>query len=166
MDATTWNAYHIISNRARSVCYSIQQQRFRKQTEVAVNKLSESTLKQLHAVQELETKHQMIKDFTQESLQVRTVKLAADKALDCYYKQPQSKGFVIAASLQWFQLALAVYTADCRNLALIQNSKTLHNLYQVNCGSEIFAIFLQPAVSIKLLVVSIEGDRSSTVRNM
>lgn len=70
MDATTWNAYHIISNRARSVCYSIQQQRFRKQTEVAVNKLSESTLRQLQAVQELEDKHQQIKDFTQESLQV------------------------------------------------------------------------------------------------
>jgi hypothetical protein len=70
MDATTWNAYHIISNRARSVCYSIQQQRFRKQTEVAVNKLSESTLRQLEAVQELGDKHQQIKDFTQESLQV------------------------------------------------------------------------------------------------
>lgn len=75
MDATTWNAYHIISNRARSVCYSIQQQRFRKQTEVAVNKLSESTLRQLHAVQELETKHQQITDFTQESLQVLLIEL-------------------------------------------------------------------------------------------
>lgn len=70
MDATTWNAYHIITNRARSVCYSIQQQRFRQQTELAVNKLSESTLKQLQAVHELEDSHQMIKDFTQESLQV------------------------------------------------------------------------------------------------
>ena len=71
MDATTWNAYHIISNRARSVCYSIQQQRFRKQTEVAVNKLSESTLRQLDVVQELENKHQQMKDFTQESLKVQ-----------------------------------------------------------------------------------------------
>ena len=70
MDAITWNTYHIISNRARSVCYSIQQQSFRRQTEVAVSKLSESTLKQLEAVQELEYSHKQIKDFTEESVKV------------------------------------------------------------------------------------------------
>ncbi len=73
MDATTWNAYHIVSNRARSVCYSIQQQRFRKQTEVAVNKLADSTLRQLQAVEEIENKHQQLKDFTQESLEASAI---------------------------------------------------------------------------------------------
>ena len=47
MDATVWNAYHIISNRARSVCYSTRQQQFRTQTEAVVNKLSSSSLQQI-----------------------------------------------------------------------------------------------------------------------
>lgn len=47
MDPTVWNAYHIVSNRARSVCYATRQQQFRKQTEYVVNQLSSSTLQQM-----------------------------------------------------------------------------------------------------------------------
>ena len=64
-----WNAYHIVSNRARSVCYATRQQQFRRQTEVAVNRLSQSTLEQLTAMQELASSHLEIKKTTQESLQ-------------------------------------------------------------------------------------------------
>lgn len=70
MDASTWNAYHIISNRARSVCYATRQEHFKRQTEVAVNKLSQSTIQQLQTVRELASSHQEIKDFAQESLLV------------------------------------------------------------------------------------------------
>lgn len=70
MDASTWNAYHIISNRARSVCYATRQQQFRRQTELAVNKLSQSTLEQLHTVQELAESHEQIKNAATESLEV------------------------------------------------------------------------------------------------
>ena len=47
MDPHVWNAYHIISNRARSVCYATRQQLFRHRTEVAVNRLALSTQDQL-----------------------------------------------------------------------------------------------------------------------
>ncbi len=70
MDASTWNAYHIISNRARSVCLATRQEHFKRQTEVAVNQLSVSTLQQLSAVKELATSHQEIRALTQDSLQV------------------------------------------------------------------------------------------------
>ncbi len=70
MDASTWNAYHIISNRARSVCLATRQEHFKRQTEVAVNQLSVSTLHQLSAVRELAVSHQEIKALTQDSLQV------------------------------------------------------------------------------------------------
>lgn len=53
MDAHTWNAYHIISNRARSVCYSIRQTQFRIQAETAVNRLSQTTVYQLRAMEQL-----------------------------------------------------------------------------------------------------------------
>ena len=47
MDPDTWNAYHIISNRARSVCYATRQQHFRRQTEYTINRLSETSQNQL-----------------------------------------------------------------------------------------------------------------------
>ena len=78
MDASTWNAYHIISNRARSVCYATRQQQFRHQTELAVNKLSQSTMEQLRTVQNLADSHQQIKDVAEESLQV------SSSLIECY----------------------------------------------------------------------------------
>ena len=50
MDPSVWNAYHIVSNRARSVCYATRQQQFRRQTEAVVNRLSSSTLEQLQVL--------------------------------------------------------------------------------------------------------------------
>ena len=40
MDPDAWNAYHIISNRARSVCYATRNQQFRLKTEFLVNQLA------------------------------------------------------------------------------------------------------------------------------
>ena len=73
MDAHTWNTYHIISNRARSVCYATRQQQFRRQTELAVNKLSAATIDQLQAMEDLSTSQQQIKQATVDSLKVSLV---------------------------------------------------------------------------------------------
>jgi hypothetical protein len=69
MDPHTWNTYHIISNRARSVCYVTQQQQFRQQTEAAVNLLSRSTLEQLKAMEHLSNSHVEIRNIANESIQ-------------------------------------------------------------------------------------------------
>uniref|UniRef100_A0A8C4N6Q0 Uncharacterized protein n=1 Tax=Eptatretus burgeri TaxID=7764 RepID=A0A8C4N6Q0_EPTBU len=52
MDPTTWNAYHILSNRAHSLCFTLRQQQFRVQTEVLVNSLATSARDQVKTLQE------------------------------------------------------------------------------------------------------------------
>lgn len=39
MDSDLWNAYHLITNRAKAVCVAIRHQQFRGLTEITVNKL-------------------------------------------------------------------------------------------------------------------------------
>lgn len=53
MDSDTWNAYHIISNRARSVCYATRQQLFRRRAEHTVNSLISTATSQLDAMKDL-----------------------------------------------------------------------------------------------------------------
>lgn len=42
MDSDTWNAYHLITNRAKAVCVAIRQEQFRGLAEITVNKLMNS----------------------------------------------------------------------------------------------------------------------------
>ena len=53
MDPDTWNAYHVISNRARAVCYSVRQTEFRIKTEVTINSLASSARENLVSLQHL-----------------------------------------------------------------------------------------------------------------
>lgn len=53
MDSDTWNAYHIVSNRARSVCYATRQQLFRRRAEHTVNALISTATSQLDAMKDL-----------------------------------------------------------------------------------------------------------------
>lgn len=53
MDPDTWNAYHIVSNRARSVCYATRQQLFRRRAELTVNALISTATSQLDAMKDL-----------------------------------------------------------------------------------------------------------------
>lgn len=53
MDSDTWNAYHIVSNRARSVCYATRQQLFRRRAEQTVNALISTATSQLDAMKDL-----------------------------------------------------------------------------------------------------------------
>ena len=53
MDAVTWNTYQIVGNRARAMCYAIQQVQFRSLTEKSVNQLAMATSHQLEVMKEL-----------------------------------------------------------------------------------------------------------------
>lgn len=53
MDPDTWNAYHIVSNRARAVCYATRQLQFRRRTEQTVNALVSTAAGQLEAMRML-----------------------------------------------------------------------------------------------------------------
>lgn len=53
MDPDTWNAYHIVSNRARSVCYATRQKQFQLKTELTVNHLASSAAEQIDVMQSL-----------------------------------------------------------------------------------------------------------------
>ena len=58
MDATTWNAYQIVSNRARAICYATRQAQFRMKTEYTVNQLVHATLGQLNTMKQIEVRVQ------------------------------------------------------------------------------------------------------------
>uniref|UniRef100_A0A1B6MTJ5 Protein brambleberry n=1 Tax=Graphocephala atropunctata TaxID=36148 RepID=A0A1B6MTJ5_9HEMI len=71
MDDETWNAYHIINNRARSVCYAIRQQQFRVLSEMTVNKLMSSALQQvtnMESLKELQKEMNLLTAETMSSL--------------------------------------------------------------------------------------------------
>lgn len=53
MDADMWNAYHLMSNRARAVCYAARSTEFRALTELTVNKLMNSAHTQVEALKSL-----------------------------------------------------------------------------------------------------------------
>ncbi|XP_030621146.1 protein brambleberry [Chanos chanos] len=68
MDSDTWNAYHIVSNRARSVCYATRQQHFRRRAEQTVNALISTATSQLDAMKDLKEGQQELRDLTAASL--------------------------------------------------------------------------------------------------
>ena len=53
MDSDTWNAYHVVSNRARAVCYSVRQTEFRIKTEITINSLANSAKENLVSLKHL-----------------------------------------------------------------------------------------------------------------
>ncbi|XP_029286133.1 protein brambleberry isoform X2 [Cottoperca gobio] len=68
MDSDTWNAYHIVSNRARSVCYATRQQLFRRRAEHTVNALISTATSQLDAMKGLKEGQLELKELTAASL--------------------------------------------------------------------------------------------------
>lgn len=48
-----WNAYHLMSNRARAVCYAARNTQFRALTELTVNKLMQSAHSQIETLTSL-----------------------------------------------------------------------------------------------------------------
>lgn len=68
MDPDTWNAYHIVSNRARSVCYATRQMLFRRRAEHTVNTLISTATSQLDAMKDLKEGQLELRQMTAASL--------------------------------------------------------------------------------------------------
>ncbi|XP_076010595.1 protein brambleberry [Genypterus blacodes] len=68
MDSDTWNAYHIVSNRARSVCYATRQLLFRRRAEHTVNALISTATSQLDAMKDLKEGQEELRELTSASL--------------------------------------------------------------------------------------------------
>ncbi|XP_018355868.1 PREDICTED: protein brambleberry-like [Trachymyrmex septentrionalis] len=68
MDADMWNAYHLISNRARAICYAARNTQFRALTELTVNKLMQSAHSQIKALDSLKHGQDRLEEQTTEAL--------------------------------------------------------------------------------------------------
>ncbi|XP_018049621.1 PREDICTED: protein brambleberry-like [Atta colombica] len=68
MDADMWNAYHLISNRARAICYTARNTQFRALTELTVNKLMQSAHSQIKALNSLKHGQDRLEEQTTEAL--------------------------------------------------------------------------------------------------
>ncbi|XP_077450907.1 protein brambleberry isoform X2 [Stigmatopora argus] len=69
MDSDTWNAYHILSHRARAVCYSTRQQLFRRRAEHTVNTLISAASSQLSVMEDLKDGQFELRELTAASLE-------------------------------------------------------------------------------------------------
>ncbi|KAK2587708.1 hypothetical protein KPH14_003821 [Odynerus spinipes] len=68
MDADMWNAYHLMSNRARAVCYAARSTQFRALTELTVNKLMQTAHIQIKTLISLKDNQDRLMDQTTEVL--------------------------------------------------------------------------------------------------
>ncbi|CAB3999667.1 Hypothetical predicted protein [Paramuricea clavata] len=68
MDPDAWNAYHIISNRARSVCYATRNQQFRLKTEYLVNQLAVTADGQMDFLEKLKIGQENLNGVTKGTL--------------------------------------------------------------------------------------------------
>ncbi|XP_066583144.1 protein brambleberry-like [Prorops nasuta] len=68
MDADMWNAYHLMSNRARAVCYAARSTQFRALTELTVNKLMQSAHSQIKTLDSLKEGQERLELQTIEAL--------------------------------------------------------------------------------------------------
>ncbi|XP_062900667.1 protein brambleberry isoform X5 [Mobula hypostoma] len=69
MDPDTWNAYHIVGNRALSLCYTARQQEFRRRTEMTVNSLVATASSQLEVMTILKDGQKELRELTASSLE-------------------------------------------------------------------------------------------------
>lgn len=68
MDANTWNAYHLVTNRAKAVCTTVRHDQFRGLTELTVNRLMEAARDQVQLMQSVASGQQQLHEATQRSL--------------------------------------------------------------------------------------------------
>lgn len=122
MDQHTWNTYHLISNRARAVCYSTRQQQFYAKTEMTVNKLVWTTDQQVKAMSQLEQEQQKVSELTSQTLETMS---SGQKALmqqqEKLKSSQQSVQNFVAANLKELMLEKALIAAGQRELAQMTN---------------------------------------------
>ncbi|XP_045129827.1 protein brambleberry-like isoform X2 [Portunus trituberculatus] len=68
MDSNTWNAYHIVSNRARAVCYASRQEQFGAKTQMAVNVLMQTAEEQIKSMSDLQEGQMALGKATSDTL--------------------------------------------------------------------------------------------------
>ncbi|RZC38000.1 brambleberry-like, partial [Asbolus verrucosus] len=68
MDSDTWTSYHLMSNRARAVCYTIRQIQFRGLAEHTVNRLMDAAQDQLQTLGKIAENQQDLQDLAQHTL--------------------------------------------------------------------------------------------------
>ena len=68
MDSDTWTSYHLMSNRAKAVCYSIRQMQFRGMAEHTVNRLMDVARDQLKTLGKIHENQQDLQDIAQHTL--------------------------------------------------------------------------------------------------
>lgn len=68
MDANTWNAYHLVTNRAKAVCTTVRHDQFRGLTEMTVNRLMEAARDQVQLMQSVTSGQERLHEATQRSL--------------------------------------------------------------------------------------------------
>ncbi|XP_053662005.1 protein brambleberry-like [Anopheles marshallii] len=66
MDPNTWNAYHLITNRAKAVCASVRHEQFRGLTELTVNKLMTTAHEQVRLMDELAERQQKLQTVSKQ----------------------------------------------------------------------------------------------------
>lgn len=123
MDQHTWNTYHLVSNRARAVCYSTRQQQFYAKTEMTVNKLVWTTDQQVKAMSQLEQEQQKVSALTSQTLETMS---SGQKALmqqqEKLKSSQQSVQNFVAANLKELMLEKALIAAGQRELAQMTNT--------------------------------------------
>ena len=68
MDADTWNSYHLMSNRARAVCYLVRQSQFVGITENTINKLLNAAQTQIKTYDILINEQQALQNMARITL--------------------------------------------------------------------------------------------------
>ncbi|XP_033609951.1 protein brambleberry isoform X2 [Cryptotermes secundus] len=69
MDPDMWNAYHLMNNRARAICYAARSQQSRALSEMTVDKLMDSAHSQLNTMDSLKEDHQKLESLTASTLE-------------------------------------------------------------------------------------------------
>lgn len=123
MDQHTWNTYHLISNRARAVCYNTRQQQFYAKTEMTVNKLVWSTDRQVKAMSQLEQEQQKVSSLTNQTLE--TVALGQEALMQQQERLRSSQQGVqsfLAENLKELTLEKALIAAGQKELTRMTTS--------------------------------------------
>ncbi|XP_064212659.1 protein brambleberry isoform X2 [Tribolium castaneum] len=68
MDSDTWTSYHLMSNRARAVCYTIRQMQFRGMAEHSINRLMDTARDQLKTLGKIAENQQDLHDIAEQTL--------------------------------------------------------------------------------------------------
>lgn len=83
MDSDTWTSYHLMSNRARAVCYSIRQAQFRGLAEHTVNRLMNTAQDQLSLLGKIANEQRNLHDLAEDTF------LAVEKGNENIMEQQQ-----------------------------------------------------------------------------